>query len=952
MTTTDTLPPVDLDEPAVAAKVGPQATADAEVPINPTLVGLSALLATTAAGWMFAGVFSGSFARVVGVFGALLGVGLCTLSYRTSRGVWLRLMAAPAALLVGVLLVLPSSGSGDPVTQVRDVFRNGGLGFPPVPFDPGWRPVLLFYVTVLGAAATTFAVGLRRPKLAIVIPAPFIFLAALRQPADATLVSTSAALVLLIAAFGASYAVDLAKEGASSGSFELRRIGRAAVALLVLVGVMVGLSKTSFLLPAADNSTVVPPQFPQTPPPQPDRELFTVTAPEPLPLRLGVLDVYSTTQTAWLTPPYDTSRFQTLPEDGAIRPGTKKGETPAIPPPADKAPNVTVRFQMKHIGGHLLPTVANPLAVPHRGFELQYDPRTQTLREPGAVVSPGSSYDVVAPAVPSGDALAKAGPPPAQLKEYLEAPEAPDSVAKLLEKAPKNPFQRLQYVRNLYYKKVVASGSGNPVPMPPDRVAEMLAGKPGTPFEIVAAEALLARWVGVPSRIGYGYFSSNPVEKGAKVYSLRPRDGSVWLEVYFDRYGWVPVIGSPPKAASSLDNQPKKQSTATTAALLNMLLYVPVKEHTYQALYVVVQWWALRVVPALLGLGLLYFFYPALLKTWRRERRRRWASAVGPRGRLAVAYAELRDSATDLNVGYAAQTPLEFCERAVEVDEQHEELAWLVTRVFWGDMTRDVNLEHVDLAEDMARSVRRRLWTASPAVNRMVALGSRASLRDPYTQEIPNAWLQVRISLRPWRLVRRLRRRAPAMAAVLALFIGIAGCGGTPSLEGPAVAFPSRMPAVVDGVNVHEELAIEAYYAKSLPKAAVVDGRARMFTMHSEGQIQGSLQIAMFKQGYSANIRKVRDGMLRGLGARNFKLTRVNGVKLWVAEIPSEGQRILVWFPPNGRYYELIDSRIEFSAAPKVFVDLLIYQGVVTPASASSAAPPLDPHRGSDFPTR
>jgi hypothetical protein len=512
----------------------------------------------------------------------------------------------------------------------------------------------------------------------------------------------------------------------------------------------------------------------------------------------------------------------------------------------------------------------------------------------------------------------------------------------------------LQYVRNAYYHQVVASGSGNPVPMPANRVAEMLTGKPATPFEISAGEALLARWAGVPSRIGYGYYSQSPVTKGSKVYSVRPRDGSVWLEVYFDRYGWVPIIGTPPKAASSLNNRPKKQTTASVAALLDMLLYVPVEQHTYEATYLIIRWWAIRVLPGLLGLVLLYLFYPGLLKMWRRQRRRRWAAAFGPRGQLAVAYADLRDTATDLNIGHTAQTPLEFYQRAVALDEQHEELAWIVTRVFWGDMTRDVSVEHVDIAEDMARSVRRRIWNASPAINRLVAFGSRASLRDPYTDEIPNTWPRLgrhlRRAFRPWRLVRRWRRGAAAVAAGAAV-AALGGCGASAAPVGAVAALPSQLPAVVNGITLHEESSIEAFYTKSLPKAAVVDGRARMFTLHDKDQIQGSLQIAMFKPGYTANMRKVRDGMLHGLGARNFKLTRAYGVKVWVAELADLGEQILVWFPPNGRYYELIDARIGFSRALPVFADILKAQGVATGVDSSGAAT-LDDHRGSDFPTR
>ena len=68
----------------------------------------------------------------------------------------------------------------------------------------------------------------------------------------------------------------------------------------------------------------------------------------------------------------------------------------------------------------------------------------------------------------------------------------------------------------------------------------MLNGARANPYEITEAEALLARWAGLPSRIGYGWYGG--VVKDGWV-ELHPIHGSTWLEVWFQGYGWVPIVG-------------------------------------------------------------------------------------------------------------------------------------------------------------------------------------------------------------------------------------------------------------------------------------------------------------------------------------------------------------------------------------------------------------------------
>ena len=98
-------------------------------------------------------------------------------------------------------------------------------------------------------------------------------------------------------------------------------------------------------------------------------------------------------------------------------------------------------------------------------------------------------------------------PQPDRLARFTEIPPAPPAVADLLDKAPKtSKWDTFDFLRTYVLSNVTATGTGSPKSVPPERIQDMLAGsKEGTPYEIVAAQAMLARWAGIPSRIGYGF---------------------------------------------------------------------------------------------------------------------------------------------------------------------------------------------------------------------------------------------------------------------------------------------------------------------------------------------------------------------------------------------------------------------------------------------------------------
>jgi hypothetical protein len=370
---------------------------------------------------------------------------------------------------------------------------------------------------------------------------------------------------------------------------------------------------------------------------------------------------------------------------------------------------------------------------------LQLDPRTGTFRTKDGAPHAGMTYTLEAAKPPNGDEIAAAAgkPQPAELKSYLTVPAAPLEVDRLLARANQNPWERLQVLRARLYAQVIAAGSGVPSDVPPAKVVAMLSGAKATPYEIVAGEALLARWAGLPSRIGYGYYGGSQVGTDLQ---FRPRDGANWLEVYLPGRGWVAVIGTPRRAQGSLDGSThNNRPQVLPSNQVTLQVYVPVLNHDPQLLFEQVRYYVSRLVPLVLGLFVLWRAVPLLARRVRGRRRLRWALAHGPAGRIAVAYAELRDTARDLGLDDGTTTPLQYLDQ-VEQDVEHTELAWLTTRALWGDLASDLREEDAVAAEAMSRSLRSRLRRGQGGLVQLAAATSRASLRTPYDVGLPNAW--------------------------------------------------------------------------------------------------------------------------------------------------------------------------------------------------------------------
>ena len=710
----------------------------ATVPVRPVLAGT---LTSVSAALVIGGIFDSWAARLLGVVAAVAGAGAAVAVLRARRQTLAQLLVVPVLALASSLTLLGSAAGPSGVTgQVRAAVHAGRLLKPPVPFDDGWRPVVFLTVALLAFGAAWVGAALERPLLGVLVPVPLVLLASFTQPPSGQFLAAAFIFLPLLGALG-----TLFSSGAGSGdkldvAFEVKRASKAALFAVPAVGLLALFNSASFLFPAP---TYNPNDKPQKPRPMPlsaqtNDPLFTVKAPAGFtgPWRTGVLDVYE--DGFFEIPPVRSKDQSPVPSDGVVDAAH-----------AAKA-SVHVRLTTAQLGDTpILPTVptqARILLPPGSPANLRLDGRTGVLRVTSGRAPSGFSYEIDLPPYPNAVQLAHALPAPVtpDLKDDLVVPkDKPAGVQRLLLTAPPNGYPRLDYVRHQLLDHITAAGAGAPDKVDAKKLEDMLDGsKKATPYEIVAGEALLARWAGFPARVAYG-FNGYDVVKGATV--VRPDDAAYWLEVDVAGYGWVPFLDKPPKADSSLSSARKPDKGVVASNEVAAELYLPVALPHPVPMFELVRARLLQALPLVLLLLALRAAAPTVVRSARSRRRERWAAALGARARVAVAYAEFRDSATDLNVGDPFATPIEFLAGVVD-DDEHRELAWLVSRCMYGDLADEVSEEHAETAERLAASLRRRLRAGQPTQVQALAYLTQASLRRPYTDEIPNLTMPAPLS--------------------------------------------------------------------------------------------------------------------------------------------------------------------------------------------------------------
>lgn len=109
---------------------------------------------------------------------------------------------------------------------------------------------------------------------------------------------------------------------------------------------------------------------------------------------------------------------------------------------------------------------------------------------------------------------------------------------------------------------------------PPEReiplAAFLFEDRVGYCQQFSGAMAAMLRMVGVPARVAAGFTPGSRVEPDGNVYEVTDLDAHSWVEVYFDRIGWVPFDPTPSNApARAQSGGPDTVSAALGAGATN-----------------------------------------------------------------------------------------------------------------------------------------------------------------------------------------------------------------------------------------------------------------------------------------------------------------------------------------------------------------------------------------------
>ena len=366
----------------------------------------------------------------------------------------------------------------------------------------------------------------------------------------------------------------------------------------------------------------------------PGTVLFSVRMSLPQNLRLAVLDRFNGQD--W------TSDAGYLPTGSRV---------PAPPGPSPTSLTVSQQITIETLSTAWLPTVARPAAV--TGTTVDVDPADGQLLTVGGT-RPGLAYQVVSQvpqysvaqlrdAVPADDAAAQAA-----LSLPPGAPAVIDQSAQQATVGAGFPYQqaaRLAAWLRSRFRYVPSAAPGHTY----GHIAYFLGTSHlGTSEQFAAAYALMARSLGLPSRVVVGFRPGALSAGGVRV--ITGADVLVWPEIDFQGLGWVPFYPTPGTAAlgttgqvlgagESAQRQRVDQSLAATP-MPNPVRRVAAPPRHPGAAAGGRGWLAwLLMIPALIAAMVIGYLLLAILLPWRRAATLRAAARSGPGGTANVARA-------------------------------------------------------------------------------------------------------------------------------------------------------------------------------------------------------------------------------------------------------------------------------------------------------------------------
>lgn len=274
-----------------------------------------------------------------------------------------------------------------------------------------------------------------------------------------------------------------------------------------------------------------------------------------------------------------------------------------------------------------------------------------------------------------------------------------------------------------------------------DAVAQFLQARTGYCVHFASAFAVMARTLGMPSRIVVGYLpgtrSGSVEQTGSVEYTVTSSQLHAWPEVYFRGIGWVPFeptnsLGVPTNFASgSTGGQsgsattPEQQDAATPGATRTDAPQLGDQDGTGSSTAGSSTSAAQNPTGPLLAVGgvvlLLLLATPGAIRAWRRRSR----ATLIRKGDPVAAWAEVRAQAVDLGIRAPdAESPRAFAARLVEEHGVYADDIGLVRDALERAVYAEDGVDPARgpaLAEVVDR-VRARLWAGASPGRRVLAV--------------------------------------------------------------------------------------------------------------------------------------------------------------------------------------------------------------------------------------
>jgi transglutaminase-like putative cysteine protease len=262
----------------------------------------------------------------------------------------------------------------------------------------------------------------------------------------------------------------------------------------------------------------------------PAQELLTVQADLPAYWRLQALDAY--TGRFWRT---SKRRGGGATESSALR-----------YPPGLQGTTIIQRFELRRLGGSVLPAAYRPVEVGASNLHILHDPDGMVLSAAGGIPDGRVRYSVrsVVPAPTAADLdrpFDFSGTDP----RYRELPEdTPPEIlaaARELTRGATTPFRQAlaiqNYLRGFVYDLDVAVGHSI------EDIVSFLRIQRGYCQQFSATMAVLLRALGYPARVAVGFLPGAPDEDG--VYHVTTEQAHAWTEMFFPGHGWLAFEPTP-----------------------------------------------------------------------------------------------------------------------------------------------------------------------------------------------------------------------------------------------------------------------------------------------------------------------------------------------------------------------------------------------------------------------